>query len=197
MEDYPEELRTPPVTLVSLVGFPELHSTISTYLHTEQPPINTLALPDFSKISVMARNPKDKTLDSSSSAQPGGILKKDWLLKHRTRAPAVIAALFSSQHVSGDPAQWLQVCTDLENLKVVARGRNAKTVVVVVQSTESDEVSEDRIIALRKRAEVDSKYLLNFVSDASQLKESLNRLGSTFAELANTYYREEGKRIKA
>ncbi|KAF5204600.1 Trafficking protein particle complex subunit [Thalictrum thalictroides] len=81
--------------------------------------------------------------------------------------------------------------------RVVARGRNAKTVVVVVQSTESDEVSEDRIIALRKRAEVDSKYLLNFVSDASQLKESLNRLGSTFAELANTYYREEGKRIKA
>lgn len=112
MEDYPEELRTPPVTLISLVGGPDLHSLISTHLHSEQPPINTLALPDFSKISIMARSPA-KTLGPSS----GGILKRDWLLKHRTRVPAVVAALFSSHHISGDPAQWLQVCADLENLK--------------------------------------------------------------------------------
>ncbi|KAL5707268.1 hypothetical protein ACHQM5_025336 [Ranunculus cassubicifolius] len=197
MEDYAEELRTPPVTLISIVGCPELHTTISTYLHTEQPPINTLALPDFSKISnIMSR--KKQTLDSSSSnPNPNGILKKDWLLKHRTRIPSVIAALFNSIHVSGDPTQWLQVCTDLENLKAVARGRNTKLVVVVVQPTDMDEVSEDRMVALRKRAEVDSKYLLNFVTDASKIKDSLNRLGSTFAELSNTYYRDEGKRIKS
>ncbi|KAF8409877.1 hypothetical protein HHK36_002395 [Tetracentron sinense] len=225
MEDYAEELRTPPVSLVSLVGCPELHATISSYLHSEQPPINTLALPDFSKISVMARTQKE-TLDSG---HPGGILKRDWILKHRTRVPAVVAALFTSDHVSGDPAQWLQVCTDLENLKAVVRGRNIKLVVVVVHSTvkehscdapasrkevsldtieeklvfNADEVSEDRMIALRKRAEVDSKYLVIFVqNDSSELKQSLNRqaiffkLGSIFAELSNTYYRDEGRRIK-
>lgn len=194
MEDYPEELRTPPVTLIAIVGCPDLHTTISTHLHTEQPPINTLALPDFTKVSsVMARNPQKETLDSPA---PGGILKKNWLLKHRTRVPSVIAALFTSVTVNGDPAQWLQVSTDLENLKTIARGRNTKLVVVIVQSTDMDEVSEDRVIALRKRAEVDSKYFLNFITDASKMKESLNRLGSTFAELATTYYREEGKRIK-
>lgn len=116
MEDYPEELRTPPVTLISLVGCPDLHSLISTHLHSEQPPINTLALPDFSKISIMARSPA-KTLGPSF----GGILKRDWLLKHRTKVPAVVAALFSSHHISGDPAQWLQVCTDLENLNADLR----------------------------------------------------------------------------
>ncbi|KAF6174165.1 hypothetical protein GIB67_033697 [Kingdonia uniflora] len=102
--------------------------------------------------------------------------------------------MFDSNHVSGDPAQWLQVCTDLDNLKVVVRGRNIKLVVVVVQSTVKEEVNEDRMIALRKRAEVDSKYLLVFLQNDS---ESLNRLTSTLAELANTYYREEGRRIKA
>ncbi|OVA00686.1 protein of unknown function DUF1683 [Macleaya cordata] len=76
----------------------------------------------------------------------------------------------------------------------------------------ADEVSEDRMIALRKRAELDSKYLLTFAqNDALELNESLNRhvvflvylhsgilcrLGSIFAELANTYYRDEGRRIK-
>lgn len=114
MEDYAEELRTPPVALVSLVGVPELHQTISTFLHSEQPPINTLALPDFSKVSILARKGKD-------AADPGrpaaGILKREWLKKHRTMVPAVVAALFDSDRVNGDPAQWLQVCTDLDNVK--------------------------------------------------------------------------------
>ncbi|KAJ4966669.1 hypothetical protein NE237_018518 [Protea cynaroides] len=193
MEDYAEELRTPPVTLIYLVGCPDLHPTISSYLHSEQPPINTLALPDFSKISILGRTQKE-TVDSG---QHGGILKRDWLLKHRTKVPAVVAALFSSDQVSGDPAQWLQVCTDLENLKIVVRGRNIKLVVVLVQSTDKDEVSEDRMIALRKRAEIDSKYLIFFIhNDASELTESLNRLGGALAELANLYYRDEGRRIK-
>lgn len=111
MEEYPEELRTPPVSLISLVGCPELHSLISTHLHSEQPPINTLALPDFSAISIMNRFNKE------IRDPVAGILKKDWLLKHRTRVPAVVAALFTSDHVSGDPAQWLELCTHVENLK--------------------------------------------------------------------------------
>lgn len=114
MEEYPEELRTPPVALVSLVGCSDLHASILTHLHTEQPPIHTLALPDFSKISLFAKAHKERT---SMSAPPVGVLKKDWLLKHRTKIPAVVGALFSSAHISGDPAQWLQVCTELENLK--------------------------------------------------------------------------------
>lgn len=195
MEEYPEEIRTPPVALVSLVGCPELHASISTHLHSEKPPINTLALPDFSKIPIIAKPLKETP---SSPSPPAGILKRDWLLKHRTRVPAVVAALFNSDHVSGDPVQWLQVCTDLENLKAVIRGRNIKLVlIVVVQSTSKDNISEDRMIALRKRAEVDSKYIINLIpDDALELKQSLDRLGNIFAELANGYYRDEGRRVK-
>lgn len=41
---------------------------------------------------------------------------------------------------------------------------------------DADDISEDRMIALRKRAEVDSKYIIIFVSnDDVELKQSLNR----------------------
>ncbi|KAH9302365.1 hypothetical protein KI387_013948, partial [Taxus chinensis] len=131
MEEYPEELRTPPVALVSLVGMPELHSTISNFLHSQQPPINTLALPDFDKISVIAKKEKEELAlgHTVPPSKPKGILKSDWLRKHRTRVPAVVAALFSREHAYGDPAQWLQVCTNLDNLKSVIRGRNIKLMV--------------------------------------------------------------------
>ncbi|GAB4847648.1 hypothetical protein Ancab_026709 [Ancistrocladus abbreviatus] len=193
MEEYPEELRTPPVGLISLVGCPELHHMISTFLHSDKPPVNTLALPDFSKICVMGKTPKEA---SDSGMPPAGILRREWLPKHRTKVPAVAAALFPADHVSGDPAQWHELCTHLDELKAVIRPRNIKLVVVVVQSA-SDDANEDRMNALRKRAEVDSKYIIIFsLNDESELKQSLNRLGILFAELINVYYRDEGRRIK-
>uniref|UniRef100_A0A2N9ILL2 Trafficking protein particle complex subunit 11 domain-containing protein n=1 Tax=Fagus sylvatica TaxID=28930 RepID=A0A2N9ILL2_FAGSY len=193
MEEYPEELRTPPVTLISVVGCPDLHSTLSKHLHSEQPPINTLALPDFSKISLFSAKP-DSPSPPPPPPPPSGILKRDWLLKHRTRIPSVVAALFSHDHLSGDPAQWLQVCSHIDQLKAILRPRNIKLLlVVVVDSDNVDDLSEDRMLALRKRAELDSKYVVLFNQNDSS---ALHRLGSAFAELANLYYRDEGRRIK-
>lgn len=46
----------------------------------------------------------------------------------------------------------------------------------------ADEVSEDLMIALRKRAEIDSKHLILFVqNDASELRISLNRSVKTLS----------------
>ncbi|KAK1432478.1 hypothetical protein QVD17_09375 [Tagetes erecta] len=198
MEHYPEELRTPPVTLVCIVGHQDLHATISTHLHSEQPPINTLALPDFTKISIIDKSPKENDNQLPSAYTSSGIIKRDWLLKHRTRVPAVVAALFDADQLSGDPAQWLQVCTDLENLKAVIKGRNIKlVVVVVVRFNSKDSITEDSLASLRKRAEVDAKYVITFIpDDASELNQSLNRLGNIFGELAVTFYRDEGRRVK-
>ncbi|GLT39370.1 hypothetical protein SLA2020_135670 [Shorea laevis] len=196
MEEYPEELRTPPVSLVALVGCPEQHVLISTHLNSEQPPINSLALPDLSKISLLLLA-KTVNQQPAGSSSPNGILKRDWMQKHRTKIPAVVAALFSSLHVAGDPAQWLQVCSDLDHLKTIIRPRNIKLLVIVVHSSSPDEINEDRLLALRKRAEVDAKHLLLFNrDDPFELKQSLSRLGAAFAELAAIYYRDEARRIK-
>ncbi|XP_062222206.1 uncharacterized protein LOC133921381 [Phragmites australis] len=197
MEDYPEELRTPPLSLVSIVGCPELHPSISAALSSQQPPMNTLALPDFAKASILAHS--GKTRDPlAPPPPPAGILKKDWLLKHRTRVPAAVAALFRADQVSGDPAQWLQACSDLENLKSVIQGKNTKLVVVLLQAQAGDELSEDVIVALRKRAEIDSKHLVVLVEhDEIERNKSLNKLKNVFAELCSAFYKEEGRRIKA
>ncbi|XP_022926701.1 trafficking protein particle complex subunit 11 isoform X1 [Cucurbita moschata] len=198
MQNYPEELRTPPVRLISLVGCPDLHPTISNHLLSEQPPIHTLAFPDLSNISFLLPLPSSKeSSEPSLSTPPPGILKRDWLLKRRTKVPAVVAALFPSLHVSGDPAQWLQLCSDLDHLKAVTRSRNIKLVVIIVHSDSKDDINEDRMIALRKRAEVDTKYVI-FVkpNDASDLSQSLHRLRNSFSELANVYYKDEGRKLK-
>ncbi|MED6194047.1 hypothetical protein PIB30_024814 [Stylosanthes scabra] len=161
MEEYPEELRTPPVTLAAMVGCADLHPLISTHFLSAQPPINTLALPHLSKIYLFERKPKD----SNAEVPPlpptvvGGILKKDWLLKHRTKVPAVLGALFRAEHVFGDPAQWNNVCSDLDSIKTVIRGRNIKLAVVIIH-TGAEEITEDKMIALRKRADVDAKYIV-------------------------------------
>ncbi|GAV86182.1 Gryzun domain-containing protein/Foie-gras_1 domain-containing protein [Cephalotus follicularis] len=208
MEEYSEEWRSPPVSLVALVGCSEQHTLISEHLTSEQhPPINALALPDLSKLSYLLNlHHQRHHHDPDPSTPPAGIIKRDWLLKHSTRFPSVVAALFSSNQVSGDPSQWHQVCSDLDSLKVLIRQRNIKLLIILVVHSSSsplqpqdDEIGEDRILALRKRAEVESKYLFVFTpdsDDAAQLTQSLNRLGSIFAELANTYYRDEGRRIK-
>lgn len=68
----------------------------------------------------------------------------------------------------------------------------------MVQSSPHEDISDDRLVALRKRAELDSKYVLFFNSSiVSELTLSLSRLASAFAELALSYYREEGRRIKS
>lgn len=49
-------------------------------------------------------------------------------------------------------------------------------IINVVTLLNADDISEDRFAALRKRAEVDSKYVVFFnPSDTSELETSLNR----------------------
>ncbi|CAL0330809.1 unnamed protein product [Lupinus luteus] len=86
---------------------------------------------------------------------------------------------------------WFVCCRN------VIRGRNIKLVVVIVNTNAHEEVIDDRMIALRKRAEIDAKYVITLnPNDNSELKQSLNSLANAFSELASIYYREEGRGIK-
>ncbi|GJW76383.1 trafficking protein particle complex subunit 11 [Tanacetum coccineum] len=214
MEEYPEELRTPPVSLICIINQQNLHTTISSHLHSQQPPIHTLALPDFTKISIISSSNSSIKKQLNNQLLTTGVIKRDWLSKHRTRVPSVVALLFHIHEIQSD---WDRVSTDIDNLKGVIRGRNIKLVVVVVVRFDEkgpnknaltgldncdyiDSITEDRMVALRKRAELDAKYVVTFIpDDASELSQSLNRhvmLGNLFAELAVTFYRDEGRRVK-
>lgn len=70
--------------------------------------------------------------------------------------------------------------------------------VILVQTEAGDELGEEVMVALRKRAEIDSKHLIVLVeSDEAEWNASLLKLRTIFAELCSTYYKEEGRRIKA
>lgn len=70
--------------------------------------------------------------------------------------------------------------------------------VILVQTQAGDELGEEVMVALRKRAEIDSKHLIVLVeSDEAERNASLLKLRTIFAELCSTYYKEEGRRIKA
>ncbi|CAJ2641058.1 unnamed protein product [Trifolium pratense] len=100
----------------------------------------------------------------------------------KCKIPSVLAALFPINHVFGDPSQWLPVCSDLDSIKSVIRARNIKLVVVLVHTNANDVVSEDRMIALRKRAELEAKYVVILMNpnDESALQLSLNRYGMVY-----------------
>ncbi|XP_042453915.1 trafficking protein particle complex subunit 11-like isoform X2 [Zingiber officinale] len=134
---------------------------------------------------------------SYQHSRAAGLLQNLSALEEAEGSSLAVAALFRVDCVTGDPAQWLQVCTDLENLKAVLHGRGIKLIVILVQTYANEDVNEDLKITLRKRAEIDAKYLMMLVQDDTpELKQSLTRLSSTLAELCNTYYREEGRKIR-
>ncbi|KAM7256556.1 hypothetical protein ACFE04_012297 [Oxalis oulophora] len=123
---------------------------------------------------------------------------------HRNKSPSVVAALFNSHHLSGDPDTWQQLCSDLDYLKPLLRHSNAKLLLILIHDQsnhdhDDDVITEDRLLALRKRAELDSKFIFVFnpnQQQEQQRQQSLTRLADLLAELANTYYRDEARRIK-
>ena len=67
MESYSEELRTPPLALVALLGRSDLHATISDFLRKEQrPPINSIGVPELSRAVSFFGEHKEKKSDSQA-----------------------------------------------------------------------------------------------------------------------------------
>eukprot|EP00897_Mesotaenium_endlicherianum_P002419 jgi/Mesen1/2204/ME000152S01290 len=198
MQHFPQEFLEAPRPLVALVGVPELHTKVAEYLQSLQPPVLSLSIHDPAKVTALGgreRRPPDAKLPP-----PVGIIKADWLTKHKERSASVVVVFLERERVYGDPAQWMGVCAEVDNIKNVVRGRNTKLLVVVVHSTNAGEPNEERFATLRKRAEVDPRCCLLFAAataDAPELRRSLARLGGAALEAAAAFYREEGRRVKA
>eukprot|EP01112_Ceratiomyxa_fruticulosa_P022197 TRINITY_DN8061_c0_g1_i1.p1 TRINITY_DN8061_c0_g1~~TRINITY_DN8061_c0_g1_i1.p1 ORF type:complete len:122 (-),score=22.40 TRINITY_DN8061_c0_g1_i1:115-480(-) len=118
MDNFPEELRENPLPVVALVGHPTLQGPIYTYisqtmtLRTTDPPI-----PLFNLISIdtVTLPPRSKRVTHSETHPTPGILKANWLHKHKDVLPAVICLLFSWGTASEDK-NWKQREVDLVTL---------------------------------------------------------------------------------
>ncbi|KAK3279876.1 hypothetical protein CYMTET_12260, partial [Cymbomonas tetramitiformis] len=194
MDSYPEELKTPPLALVALLGRPDLHNPIKDFLLNEQrPPICSIGAAELSSTINIFGEPKVHT--ERKIVEVAGILKSGWLAKHRQRCPAVAVAFFDRESLLGDPTSWQTSCQQLDTIRSSMRARNTKLVIVVVQPNNHWEIPEERASVLRRRADVEARCLITYSSADSLM--SIRRLGKLLHELAVTFYREEGRRIKA
>lgn len=196
MEEYPEELLTPPVPLVALLGVPQLHAQMAEFLASQQPAMAALSIPDPSDAGVLGG--KERRPLDSRMPPPVGIIKSDWLAKHRQRTASVAVLLLEREHVYGDPTEWQVVCGHIDIIRNVIRGRGVKLLVLLLQATTVGEMNEERFVALRKRAEVEPRNVITFTyGDSADFKRSLNKMGNLLVEMVAVYYREEGRRVKS
>ncbi|GJP38052.1 hypothetical protein CLOM_g22485 [Closterium sp. NIES-68] len=195
MDAFPEELLTPPVPLVALLGVPELHVLIAQHLQAQSPPVASVFVPDradAAEVSGKERRPAD-----AKCAPPLGILKAEWVKKHRERIPAAAVVLVEKALLCGNAGEWQTVCAEIDQIKGALRGRNVKLVLLLVQATAGGEMSEERLGMLKRRAEVDGRSCIPFlVNDADDQKRSLTRLYSLVFELCANYYRDEVRRMR-
>ena len=115
MDEYPEELLTPPVPLVALVGMPEIHLQVSTFLSANQPSIVSISILDPQEATILAG--KEKRPLEARLPPPVGIIKSGWLKKHREKSAGAVALFLDRDLVHGDPGQWLAVCAEIDAIK--------------------------------------------------------------------------------
>ncbi|CAI7888081.1 unnamed protein product [Closterium sp. NIES-54] len=195
MDAFPEELLTPPVPLVALLGAPELHVAIAQHLQAQSPPVASVFVPDradAAEVSGKERRPAD-----AKCAPPLGVVKAEWVKKHRERIPAAAVVLVEKSLLCGDAGAWQSVCAEIDQIKSALRGRNVKLVLLLVQASAGGEMSEERLGMLKRRAEVDGRSCIPFlVADAEDQKRSLSRLYAVVVELCANYYRDEVRRMR-
>lgn len=115
MDWFPEELLTPPIPLVALVGNSELHPKLSSYLSQYQSPISTISLSHVHQARVFSGKPK-KPVDAKAPP-PLGIFKADWVKKHKESSPAVIVLFLEKEKVYGTETEWEGVCHEIDEMK--------------------------------------------------------------------------------
>ena len=154
-----EELKTPPLGLVALLGRSDLHPAVGEHLRSElRPPLNAMGSGDLAAaprvIGVRRRNavsagvppdpaaaaalaqlqPQAPPIDGAVAVQGGigGILRVGWLAKHRQRRPAVALAFLPYEDVAGDPNAWMALTKQLDAVRAAAAAGGARLAVVVV-----------------------------------------------------------------
>eukprot|EP01102_Stenamoeba_stenopodia_P018996 TRINITY_DN7057_c0_g1_i1.p1 TRINITY_DN7057_c0_g1~~TRINITY_DN7057_c0_g1_i1.p1 ORF type:complete len:1102 (-),score=294.74 TRINITY_DN7057_c0_g1_i1:121-3426(-) len=200
MNEYPDEIRQRPLPVIGLLGQPGLQPLIVRNLSRvavegsaskeTKPCFQTLTW-DFGYLFLPPRKPQKQTYEGYIVQ---GIQKSNWMLKHTSLLPAVMALFFTHQP---DDKNWkakeLEIGTNLDIAKNACRGRMVKFLIVLVQNSNGDQYDE-RFSVLKKRAELSDKSF--FIFNSEDVKGSVKRLEKVLNELASAYYREEARRLK-
>ena len=188
-----------PLPLVALVGETELHNALTSRkpapdeLHARY-----LSLPDDTKQLDYA---------GSSSQETSVVLKRDWLRKHTYVVAAVIALWFTWEADTPMAA----ILSRLESFRARCRPSCKIVLVLVTKATgagaafnalSSPAKDDERLSALRKAAELDSRSILSLThvdgaGKTSRFEDSsVRRTERSLLEAALNYYKDETRNNK-
>jgi len=226
-EGYPTELLEVPTPLVALLGEVKHHPALIRAVEAVNR--ETQAVPTLRFVSLPREHsfpPKKDTRDRMGSTTKryeslvvSGVLKTTWLHKHHRVLPAVAAAVFPYNSKCG-PAEWdvavTMVSDVVDKLRRELGGRECRVVVLMVDdgggggaaAAPGADEQEDRMGALRRRCDLDSKTaLLLRTADfgggagavagaAAAVTPPVRRLELGLRTMAFDYYQTQAKRVK-
>eukprot|EP00040_Diaphanoeca_grandis_P015772 m.80876 g.80876 ORF g.80876 m.80876 type:complete len:639 (-) comp25358_c0_seq2:213-2129(-) len=126
---------------------------------------------------------------------PLGILKSNWVNKHRSCIPSVVVVFFNLDWQSEDWATREAECAKTINeLRTAMDGRFTRLVAVLMLQNPLEDghpLVEERAVSLRNACLLKTKSsLFALPSDDPDLREMVVRLESAFFELSNKYYEQ-------
>ncbi|GMH39579.1 hypothetical protein BSKO_07477 [Bryopsis sp. KO-2023] len=198
MNQYPHELKTPPLPLVLLLGYPQLHAQLKGFLSGElRPPVQALTEPETAKVAKYFEQKKEPR---TQQYQPQGILKEGWLEKRRNQRPAVAAVFVKREDIAlSDPNRWRAVIQQLIHVKECCDRRGAKFIIVSVASTGERELPADRATALVRSLNIDPRSIVPFGLPSSNSSDVLTSDMKAFSmlvlELAWAHYQASANSI--
>jgi hypothetical protein len=107
MNDFPEELRQPVVPVVALIGHSSLHPSIEKNLSTKTHYDASIPLFRVVSIEIGSIPAKKEKRQGYEQYVPQGVLKSNWMHKHKHVLPAVLVLLFSwgdNENVASSPS---------------------------------------------------------------------------------------------
>ncbi|EGC32760.1 hypothetical protein DICPUDRAFT_155255 [Dictyostelium purpureum] len=133
---------------------------------------------------------KDKKLESYI---PMGILKANWIHKHKASIPSVIS-LFIQWPEDKNPKSHDQILAQIDLVKGNIKSRNIKLMVVIVTSVNLDN-HDEKVVLVRRRADVDPKYFLFL--NKQDLKPFVRKWERLALELSDQYYKDLCQTIRS
>ncbi|GAX76923.1 hypothetical protein CEUSTIGMA_g4370.t1 [Chlamydomonas eustigma] len=203
---YPLEYRTPPLPLVALVGCNEAHKDVADFfVHQLKPPLVSLFTTAEATEQFVARNfgPGKRGLPPSVEPPPG-ILKADWLSKHRGKKPAVALVLVPRQDIDGDPSSWSRMLQLLRLVSDAVSQSGAGLVIGVLQGPDAGELPSERVTGVCHNLSLDPRVVMAITAqpvdqDPGRAKREagLRLLGAVLHEQCSLVYSRRAARVTA
>jgi len=132
---------------------------------------------------------------------PDGIIKANWVKKHKEAVPSVVVIFFNLEWQAEDWATREEECADLINgIRTAAQGRYTRLVAVLLQANplaDGDPLVEERAVSLRNACQLKTRSsLFALPSQDKSLESMVIRLESAFFELSVKYYEQSEVSVK-